>query len=63
MGYSDFTIAGLLGHSLGTITSRYTHAVDSSLIKAADDISLKIEAVLARETKQSAKIINIAKGA
>ena len=63
MRYSDFTIAGLLGHSLGTITSRYTHAVDSSLIAAADDISLKIEAALAGKMEQSAKIINIAKGA
>ena len=36
MGFSDFTIAGLLGHSLHTTTSIYTHAVDKSLIHAAD---------------------------
>lgn len=46
MGYVELTIAGLLGHKLGTITSRYSHNVDTSLINAADKISLKIENAL-----------------
>ena len=46
MGYVELTIAGLLGHKLGTITSRYSHNVDSSLINAADKISLKIDGAL-----------------
>jgi hypothetical protein len=46
MGYVELTIAGLLGHKLGTITSRYSHNVDASLINAADKISLKIENAL-----------------
>lgn len=59
MGYSDFTIAGLLGHRLGTVTSRYTHAIDKSLISAADTISLKIEQALLNQEEKSAQIINI----
>lgn len=46
MGYVELTIAGLLGHKLGTITSRYSHNVDASLINAADKISLKIDGAL-----------------
>jgi integrase len=46
MGYVELTIAGLLGHKLGTITSRYSHNVDASLINAADKISIKIDGAL-----------------
>jgi hypothetical protein len=46
MGYVELTIAGLLGHKLGTITSRYSHNVDASLINAADKISLRIDSAL-----------------
>lgn len=41
--YSDATIAALLGHSLGTVTSRYTHFVDEALRAAADKVSDEIE--------------------
>lgn len=37
--YSDATIGGLLGHKGRTMTSRYVHRVDASLIAAADAIS------------------------
>jgi integrase len=59
MGYSDFTIAGLLGHSLGTVTSRYTHAVDTSLIRACDNISIRIENALAGKIEQKGQVIDI----
>lgn len=42
LGYSDAIIAGLLGHKLHTITNRYTHLTDKSLIQAADAVSEKI---------------------
>jgi len=42
LGYSEIIIAALLGHHLGTVTNRYTHTVDKSLIAAADTISTKI---------------------
>jgi integrase len=36
LGLPDHTIAGLLGHSRQTITSRYMHIGDKALIEAAD---------------------------
>ena len=36
LGYSELTIAGLLGHRLGSVTSRYAHHVDHALADAAD---------------------------
>jgi hypothetical protein len=46
MEFSEFTTAGLLGHKLGSVTSRYAHVVDKSLIMAANKVSLSIEAAL-----------------
>lgn len=46
LGYSDATIAGLLGHKLHTVTNRYTHFTDKYLIRAADAVSEKIEALI-----------------
>jgi integrase len=43
LNYSDATIAALIGHSLGTITSRYMHFVDEALRAAADKVSNEIE--------------------
>jgi integrase len=39
MGYSELTIAGLLGHRLHSMTSRYAHHVDRNLVSAADKIA------------------------
>lgn len=44
LGYSELTIAGLLGHAARSVTSRYAHAVDVSLVAAADKISAAIAA-------------------
>ncbi|GHT74591.1 hypothetical protein AGMMS50222_03990 [Endomicrobiia bacterium] len=48
MGYSDLITGALLGHSSRGrgITARYTHAVDKSLLAAADAVSTKIETAL-----------------
>lgn len=55
MGYSDLVIGGLLGHSTGrTITSRYTHKIDKSLVQAADAVSSKIEKALSRHKTKKA---------
>jgi site-specific recombinase XerD len=37
--YSELTIAGLLGHRAGSITARYAHSVDRSLVAAANRVS------------------------
>ncbi|MGD9638280.1 MAG: tyrosine-type recombinase/integrase [Alphaproteobacteria bacterium] len=57
MGFTELTIAGLLGHSLGGVTNRYSHNVDSSLISAADKISLRIENALNGKTEEENKVL------
>lgn len=42
VGYSELTIAGLLGHRLNSVTSRYAHHVDHVLADAADIVSMRI---------------------
>mgnify|MGYP005749331419 CR=1 FL=1 len=39
LGYSEFTIAGLLGHSSGSVTARYAHIADAALLSAANRVS------------------------
>ncbi len=39
LGYSELIIAGLLGHHLSSVTSRYAHKVDHVLSDAADQVS------------------------
>ena len=47
MGYSELTIAGLLGHSVAGVTARYAHVPDSALVAAADRVSTRIASALA----------------
>jgi integrase len=46
MGYSELTIAGLLGHSVPGVTARYAHVPDAALVSAADRIAVTIAAAL-----------------
>jgi integrase len=46
LGFTEATIAALMGHSNGTITSRYIHAVDTALVMAADTVSGYINGLL-----------------
>ena len=39
LGCSEPTIAAMLGHSRGTMTSRYIHRVDATLLAAADRVA------------------------
>ena len=39
LGYTEFTIAALLGHASSTVTGRYVHHVDDALVAAADRVS------------------------
>jgi integrase len=39
MGFSDLTIAALIGHKSHSMTSRYIHAADAVLLAAADDVA------------------------
>jgi integrase len=40
--YSDSTIAALIGHKQGSITSKYTHRADAVLLAAADEVAAHI---------------------
>jgi integrase len=46
LGFSELTIAGLLGHTVQGVTARYAHVPDSALIAAADRVSERIAAAL-----------------
>jgi integrase len=46
LGFTEATVAALLGHSRGSMTSRYIHTVDTALIMAADTVSGYIQGLL-----------------
>jgi len=46
LGYSDLTIAALLGHRARTVTSRYARTADPVLLAAADATSNRIRALM-----------------
>lgn len=46
LGFTEATIAALVGHSRGTVTSRYIHTVDTALVMAADNIAGYIQGLL-----------------
>jgi integrase len=45
LGYSELTIAGLLGHAAGSVTAGYVH-LDQALVSAADRVAGVIGAAL-----------------
>jgi len=49
LGCSEPTIAAMLGHSRGTMTSRYVHVVDATLLAAADRVAGAIAKAMAGE--------------
>jgi Phage integrase family len=36
LGFTEVTIAALVGHAKGSVTSKYIHTLDTALIMAAD---------------------------
>ncbi len=46
LGFTEATIAALVGHSRETVTGRYIHTVDTALIMAADSIAGYIQGLL-----------------
>jgi integrase len=49
LGFTEPTIAAMLGHSHGTITGRYVHHLDPALIAAADRVAHQILADMGGE--------------
>jgi integrase len=55
LGFTEVTIAALVGHAKGSVTSKYIHTLDTALIMAADRISGYIQGLLdGIEFKQTA---------
>ena len=46
LGFTEVTIAALVGHAKGSVTSKYIHTLDTALIIAADTISGYIQGLL-----------------
>lgn len=46
LGFTEITIAALVGHAKGSVTSNYIHTIDTALIMAADTISGYIQGLL-----------------
>jgi integrase len=46
LGFTESTVAALLGHAQGTVTSGYIHTVDTALIMAADTVAGYIQGLL-----------------
>jgi len=42
MGFSELTIAGLLGHAVRGVTARYAHIPDATLVTAANQVCSRI---------------------
>jgi len=60
LGYSEPTIAAMLGHATRSTTGRYIHFIDAVLIAAADRVSLHIERLI-KGDEATAKVIPIAR--
>jgi integrase len=55
LGFTEVTIAALVGQAKGSVTSKYIHTLDTALIMAADTIAGYIEGLLyGKEFKQTA---------
>ena len=61
MGFSELTIAGLLGHRVAGVTARYAHVGDPALLVAADRVSARIAAAL--DGSEGAEVIDISSAA
>ncbi|MER9117118.1 site-specific integrase [Mesorhizobium sp. M0954] len=53
LGYTEPTIAAMLGHAAGSITSRYIHHLDSVLISAADNVAATIHAMMVFQPEEA----------
>ena len=55
LGFSELTIAGLLGHSVPGVTARYAHVPDTALVAAADRVAACITSAL--DGKAEAEVV------
>lgn len=59
LGFTESTIAALIGHARSSVTSKYIHTLDAALIIAADTISGYIEGLLdGAEFRQTSYVLD-----
>jgi len=54
LGFTEVTIAALVGHAKGSVTSNYIHTLDTALIMAADTIGVATATRFARTARSAA---------
>jgi integrase len=57
LGFSELTIAALLGHKKASVTSKYAHHADAVLLAAADSVADKISELMG-DVRKGAKVIS-----
>ena len=60
-GFSELTIAGLLGHTVPGVTARYAHVPDRALVTAAEQVSACLAAAL-NPAAAKGEVVGIAEG-
>ena len=60
LGFTEVTIAALVGHAKGSVTSKYIHTLDTALIMAADTISGYIQGLLDGSSSSRPPMLSIA---
>ena len=58
IGLSEPTIAALIGHKGGSMTSRYVHAADAVLLAAADAVAVRIQHLIGNEPDLDGKTVS-----
>ncbi len=58
LGFSEPTIAAMIGHSAGSVTGRYIHHLDSVLLAAADKVARAIDSMM---TGAEGKVVKLPK--
>lgn len=58
LGFSELTIAALLGHKKASVTSRYAHHADAVLLQAADAVADRIVELMG-DTKLSGVVVEL----
>jgi integrase len=53
LGYSETTIAALVGHQGRSMTSRYVHAADAVLLTAADAVADRTAALMGMKVQRN----------
>jgi len=62
LGFSELTIAALIGHKGRSITSRYVHSADAVLLAAADAVANKTMELMG-EKRPGARVLLMQRGA